>query len=196
MTFTNAAKFVLLVATVLQSVILMGSDDLRFETTGTKTIVVHFDNTATEKITVRLIDVKGAEVFTERIQAAAGYSKKYNLKELANGQYTILIESPSRYTTQKVTVKDHIVEVRSEEEKTFFKPFIKQDAKLVDINLMALGNDVEITVKDNNGSQVYRTAYQGESRIHKRLNLTQLPSGDYILQVKNGGRYTTRHIRL
>ncbi len=152
----------------------------------TKAIVVSFTNVTEEGVTVSLEGEEGLLV-TDKVIARPNYSKKYNLINLGAGSYRVIITKKATKTIQPFELTANNVVLFESERKEKFMPSINQKGAKIDVNVL-LGNyaNIKVNIYDNEGRKVYDDINYVILNLHKRYDLSKLPSGGYVVEVLAG----------
>jgi len=82
-------------------------------------------------------------------------------------------------------------------EKEIYKPVVKSEGEFISFNMLNLNlKDVTITINSESGDEVYNEKIKNTSAIHKRYNLSKLPSGKYSITVKTQAKFFDFEVNL
>ena len=152
----------------------------------TKAIVVSFTNVTEEGVTVSIEGQDGLLV-TDKVIAKPNFSKKYNLINLGAGSYSVIITKKATKTIQPFELTANDVVLFETERKEKFMPSINQKGAKVDVNvLLGKYSNIKVNIYDNEGRQVYNDINYVVLNLHKRYDLSTLPSGAYVVEVIAG----------
>lgn len=154
-------------------------------TKGEKSFVVNTSDWKSSNLNVSIRDAKGNLILGDEIQNAG--MKKYNLKYLPTGAYTVAIENEIKTVTQFVTISNDGIEI-SDDINVTYKPVINVHEASFDLNYLAPANKTTVLVYDENGNNVSTTNLNGTS-INKRFVFDSLPNGEYQIVVANNDSY-------
>ena len=116
-------------------------------------ITVYFDNEKSETVAISIVDRAGFELLAENVQTKNRKSRKYNLKQLPNGIYTLKIDSDQKTVYKRIKTDRNSSVLLSE--KVTYKPTTTFKNDKWKVTLMALGQDVEINIYDAEYEKVY-----------------------------------------
>jgi hypothetical protein len=152
-----------------------------------KTIIVNFGDVQKEEITIKILDGDENTLMSESVKNVKGFTKKYNMSRLDDGNYKMVITKTTIRTVQPFTIEDGIVKMSETEKKEKFLPVISFKDEKLDVNVL-LGNYSNIIVKlfDNEGHEVMTDKYLAEFKLNKRYNLSNLQAGVYVAEVTAG----------
>jgi hypothetical protein len=186
---------VALIATLFSQTAFSNTNERNFDLGGTtvkissieKSVVVNLGSVQKEEITITIEDSYGNTLTTETIKNHPNFVKKYNVSKLENGQYSITITKKTLRTVQPFTVSLGGVTMLDVEKKEKFIPVLVQNGNKLDVNVL-LGNYNNITVKivDNEGRSAMEDKNYVVLTLHKRFDLSKLPAGAYVAEVKAG----------
>jgi len=146
-----------------------------------KTFTVDLADWAAYDVNVTITDESGAILINDRINDQPG--KIYNLKELTNGTYNVAVSNELRTINSSVAISGNNVSVIAS--STTYKPVVTVKEGYFDVNALAQGRTVTVTVLDSEG-EVFTTSYRNVAAISKRFVTKDLPAGEYTVIVSKG----------
>jgi hypothetical protein len=150
-----------------------------------KSLIVKTNTWKSAKVNVQIKEATGVTILEETlISAKAG--RKYNLKNLPDGQYTLEMSDDLRITIQNFFIRNNEVVV-SNDINTIYKPFILTGNNNVDVNLMTLGKGALLNITDKDNNIVFAQKLD-TTAVHKRFDITSLSSGTYSVNIAMSGR--------
>lgn len=155
--------------------------------TSNKWVIVDKSNWKIPKLDVSILKSDGTFLINEKIKV----SKKYNLKDVPDGSYSLEIEDDQLIRIQSLEISGD--RLFSTGVKTIYKPMILVKANLIDMNMMTQGEPAWITMRDNESNTVFTEKITQEVSVSRRFNLNQLPEGNYLLDVELSGKHFTRN---
>jgi hypothetical protein len=152
----------------------------------TKTVVVSLTNVTNEEVTIELEGADGTLV-TDNVKGKPNFSKKYNLVNLESGSYRVVVTKKATKTVQPFELTSKSLVLFESERKEKFLPSINQNGMKIDVNVL-LGNysNIKVNIYDNEGRKVYDDINYVVMLLHKRYDLSKLPSGGYVVEVIAG----------
>lgn len=152
----------------------------------TKTVVVSLTNVTNEEVTIELEGVEGTLV-TDNVKGKPNFSKKYNLVNLESGSYRVVVTKKATKTVQPFELTSKSLVLFESERKEKFLPSLNQNGMKIDVNVL-LGNysNIKVNIYDNEGRKVYDDINYVVMLLHKRYDLSKLPSGGYVVEVIAG----------
>ena len=181
--FTTTLK-----ADSLENIFILEGANIRITAIeNSKTVMVTLNNTSTGEMTVTLEDAFGAPFASDKVKPSARFAKKYNLSQLEAGNYKLVVTKNFVKTIQPFELTYRAVVLNELERREKFLPSINQSGKSVDVNVL-LGNYSNIIVKiyGNDGLTSFEDKNYVVLTLHKRYDLSKLPSGAYIVEVLAG----------
>lgn len=154
-----------------------------------KTFTVDLADWAAYDVAVVITDAKGEVLINDEIKDAPG--KIYNLKSLANGTYNVAVSNSLRTINSSVAISGSNVSVIAS--STTYKPIVTIKDGYFDVNALAQGRTVTVSVLDAEG-EVFSTSYRNTAAISKRFVTTDLPAGEYTVVVRKGNDTITKTI--
>lgn len=148
------------------------------------TITVYFDYDKSETVSISIIDKVGFELMTEEVETKNRKSRSYNLKQLPFGVYTLKIDSDQKIISKKIKTEKNNSVVLNEE--ISYKPNTFYENNRWKINLLSLGQNVEIKIYDAEFEPVYESKLNDQMVVGKSYDLSNLDYGVYNLTVKVG----------
>ena len=183
------------IATLFSQTAFSNTNERNFDLGGTtvkissveKSVVVNLGSVQKEEITIAIEDNYGNTLTTEIVKNNANFVKKYNVSKLENGQYVITITKKTLRTAQPFVVTNTGVTMLDLEKKEKFLPVLEQNGNKLDVNVL-LGNYNNITIKivNNEGRSEFEDKNYVLLTLHRRYDLSKLPSGAYTAEVTAG----------
>jgi len=149
-----------------------------------KAIVFEWD-IQEEDTYVQIIDAAGNIIYFENILDTEVYSKRFDLKNLEDGNYVLEVENALKKISYTINVNDKIGVAKKKESA---KPVFRRVEDMVYLNLLNLdGKDVEIKVVDGENRIVFQETARDEMLVEKAFNFKNAYAGDYTVVVKGKG---------
>ena len=142
-----------------------------------------FEMDAQNETAIKLYDAENHIIYSENVSAIS-YSKKFNLKNVADGRYFFTTEDALRKVTYTILVRNTDVEIINRKENA--KPVFKTEGRIVYLNLLNLSKkDVKIEIYDSSDRLVFSEKRENEMIIEKALNFNQAYNDQYTVVVKD-----------
>jgi hypothetical protein len=155
------------------------------------------NNAKDSYITIRIFDDRGLNLLEEKIEVNRAFSKSYDLSKIPNGIYEVEIEDSISFRKYFVNTTLDTIKIIEKNKKKIFKPTFILKEKLLKLNLLNLGNrEVELSLINEKGENIYSEKFQNSIVIHKAFNLSNLSTGKYSVEVKTEGKYFYSEVKL
>lgn len=145
-------------------------------------VVIAFDAWKGETLSIKIMSQNAEVLYNNRVNTDLSDGIKYNLKQLGDGKYTILLESNSKLVEEKVILingkmveKDAIV---------YFKPVININASKAEVSFLSYNGKVDVSIV-NNGKVVFADKVSNMKPFNKIYNLSALDKGNYSIKISN-----------
>lgn len=158
------------------------SKSLTVETSAWKAATVHI-----------AIREAGGNVIMEETVSTRNDFRKYNLKNLPAGIYTLEISDDLKISVQSFTITNSSVEMEPQTSVTY-KPVITWSENNLDINYLACDKRTYVQVSDKTGKVVYAETIKVPA-IHRRYNTADLAGGSYTVTVYNSDISVSKEFR-
>lgn len=158
-----------------------------------KTLVVDTKEWKSEKVHIQIKEASGAVIFEETVLNKKN-QRKYNLKKLPRGLYSIEIENKLKIAVQSFEVSYDDITVSSEIDYVY-KPVVIVHDDFMDVNLLTQGYNALINILDASNNIVFSERIT-DPVVHTRYNVASLESGEYSVQVALDGRSFVQKIQL
>ncbi|MFK8007598.1 MAG: T9SS type A sorting domain-containing protein [Saprospiraceae bacterium] len=148
------------------------------------------NNIQDSNVTIRIFDAEGINLLKEKIEVDQAFSKSYDLSNMPNGIYEVEIENNISFRKYFVITTSNTIEILENVEQKIFKPIVVLEKSLLKFNLLNLGKgDVELSLNNKLGEEIYTEKIQNTIAIHKGFDLSKLPSGEYSVGIQTEGKY-------
>lgn len=187
----KSMKKVLLTAVmVMASTFAIANDNkptVRVEKAGLKSVVVFVQGLGESETQIKLKDQAGSTLYITQTQEGLEFAKRFDLKSLEAGNYTLEIENESSFTATPVSINADSAWVNNDDQVTIMKPVLRQNGEKLDVIFPANDcDDVLITIYDSKFRKLVMEGFDGESL--KRFDLSQLAQGAYTVKMRTKGR--------
>lgn len=135
-----------------------------------------------EFVDVRIIDNAGNVLVSEKLATNENRIRVYNLKNLIDGNYKVVVEDQTKVVTQDVTLFDNTVST-STNVKNIYKPTSDFKDGVWKLNYLSLGKDVTVRIADASGEVLFAQYFDNAGTINKAFDLTKLKKGIYTAVV-------------
>tara|TARA_R110001583_G_scaffold8413_6_gene40206 strand:+ start:2314 stop:2904 length:591 start_codon:yes stop_codon:yes gene_type:complete len=194
----NLFKSSLLIFAILITNVSFAKDvDPSFKIKLIETKLIHLTMNGNGKLVeVSVKDSNGEIIYSEKSENF-DISKKYDLKLLPKGSYFMEIESPTKIKVIPFKVLFKTIDLKEEDEVTYYKPTVRKEGTDVFISKLALNNEnLEIFLYDVDSNILFTEKLEGNAILKRKLNLMNLNSGDYNLVLRSNGKIFYETIKL
>lgn len=150
-----------------------------------KSIIVSTSEWKAPQVNVLIKENNGGTVYNEMLNTGKT-DRKFNLKGMAKGTYTLEISDDLKITSQQFTITESDVVV-DKTVNTIFKPVVVSKDNKIDVNLLNLSKNASIHIQDKYEGTIY-SQQQNTSSVNKRFDISSLPSGSYSVNIDVDGR--------
>ncbi|MBK8282541.1 MAG: DUF3244 domain-containing protein [Saprospiraceae bacterium] len=175
-------KYLLILTMAAVNTGLMAADIPVHINAANKWIIVEKAKWNSPSIDVLIRENSGAVLIHESI----GQTTKYNLKNVPDGEYILEVENDQKIRIQTMSLHDGILQ--SKAISTIYKPNIKVNNQVLDMNLMTQGKSAEIMIKNEEGKVMITEKIENEVSVTRRFNIKKLDHGNYYLEVHMAGQ--------
>lgn len=188
-TLRNVLTTALLMIAAVTMTMASNGFDLIVNAKKDKSLAVHVESKDQQEIKIQIKDEGGRILHEEKAPYNVLNKKVFNLKNLVPGNYTVVARDEVVTYVQPIQVGEDVVTVDPTQRTQYFKPFIQETAGFVDVSMLTLGKGVQasIQVEDQFGETIYYLMVEDVTPLEKRLNLNQLPTGNYNIAVAVSG---------
>ncbi len=157
----------------------------------TKTLTISLNDWAKEDVTITLKDYAGEILHWEKLNKGTNIERKYNLKNLPLGYYEVQVEGTNKIVVHSIKLDLNQVISNPLMDKIIFKPAFSFSKNAIELNHLALGKKVQVSVYDEQGV-FFTKAYAEQASINTRFDITQLPKGKYSISFSTDDQYITQ----
>ncbi|MTB50759.1 hypothetical protein [Lewinella sp. W8] len=148
-----------------------------------KTVILRTTTDVEHPTRIEIIDARGATLYVDNLATGDFLNKRFELSTLPQGKYQLVVEDTVGRTVQPIEITNDVVVANPREATRHFFPSIRlKDANLLTINyLNPSGKQVAISVKDDEGNEVFADRIKGVNSVQKMYDLQQLPAAKYTV---------------
>lgn len=127
--------------------------------------------------------VKGEVLLRQKI-SGSDYQGIYSLELLREGDYVFILKTNSSEIRQPVRLTKHAIQYQLTQRQVIFYPEVVLKGRQLDVNFKnPKAEDFSINLQTKNGDVLYQETLTGLQAIEKRINLLQVPGGEYLLKM-------------
>ena len=184
-------KNLLLIPAMVFALATASATDLpTFSIVKDKTFVLNTNDWNTNEVVVSFLTSEGNEIYTEVFAPSDNKLRKYNLKQLPQGDYKVVVSDDFKSITYDFLIKNEEL-VQLTESDVSFVPQVLTTEDRIDINLLSLSKKVKIYLNDAQGHNLYNTVVKNSPIVTKRMNISKLERGNYTLEISVGDKWYT-----
>ena len=147
-----------------------------------KSFVLNANDWKMDELTVSFLSSDGEEIYSEIFQPSDKKIRKYNLRELPAGTYTVVVANYSKSISYDLVYAGDLVTEVSEGE-IYYTPQVFSDDQKIDINLLSLNKKVKIYLSDASGHGLHSEVIKHAPVVTRRINISRLNKGMYNLSI-------------
>ncbi len=169
------------------SLSIFATDNSTFsiEVVDENTFAIDLANIKQAEIKIRIKDPFGTIIYDEKLMDSSLHQKKYDLKKLPLGNYTLLVAYDDVFKIQSINKNLEKIEIDSEDLQTIYQPVFRQHAIYIDLHMLCLTDlSIYLKIKDNEGNIIYTEINQPSGPLEKRFNFSRLEAGKYSFSVE------------
>jgi hypothetical protein len=156
--------------------------------TSDKSFALYYDDWNETDLTVKIKDLSGFTLMTDKIKDEKITGKRYNLMNLPQGQYVVEISNDQKMMLQMLTLTEDAVEIIEDMAEVYYSPNINVKNGKLDLNLFSLNKDVSVNIFNVDGEVIFTTDFGSQLSITERFDLSSFDKGKYGITVKQNDR--------
>lgn len=159
-----------------------------------KAFAVTLQSLENQTHSIQLKDANGITLITEKIVQQAEFGRMYNLENLPEGNYNLVVENDQRVLIQSISIHRRFLTIDKAARKEILKPAILVENNFIAINMLHFEKEViSITLKNRKGQVVYRDSFKSYGSLNKQLNISDLPKGNYSFVIQTNAYEVTKN---
>ncbi len=183
-------KLSAVVAFMLSTVVSMANETKSSLTASfnAKSMIFQLDGLSNET-SITFMDTEKVVLYSESVYNKRKYKKKFDLRNLKEGIYSLSMENNLKVIKYQLSVEDKDVKIISKDET--YKPIFKRTGDIVYINFLNLDSKlVYIKVYDSENRVLFKEAIKDNSVVEKAINFESAFEDNYTIVVeKEDNRY-------
>jgi len=147
--------------------------------------VVEISNTSVSDFEIEISDEYGDRIYhMETTAPLSDFKKRYNLSNLANGDYWYTVKIDKEKISKQLSVNKGEVEVK--EVRKTLEPFFHQEGDKIKLTYMNFPKEnVTLYVYDDNFNLLEKSNLGKDFTIHKGIDMSDLDRGTYRIVVSS-----------
>ncbi len=159
---------------------------------GDKSVSLYFGEVE-GKVWISLHDQEGYVFHSKKLKDIKSYGIQYELKDLPDGTYVLALEQADRSKNVKIEISNGIVSVIN---NYVAKPSVQVSNQKVIVEFEKLAEvDWNISIADFDHNVVFKDTMKG-ALTKRTYDLSNLPMGEYVFELKANGNSFTEYITL
>ncbi len=159
-----------------------------------KTFTLDFSDWKGAEIYVDILNKNGDIVYNEELNSKVKRYRKYDFSKIPSGKYRIILKDEFKKVVYNLDVNRN--EITISEPTLRYSPVVKVEDKHIDVNMLALGEDVKVTITDDKGETLYEKTEKDVLSLNKRFNLNKLESGDYRIIISYDNEWFSHSVNI
>ncbi len=153
---------------------------------------LYFEDWNAEEVKVQILNDASIEIMSETIDLNNTNARKYNLKNLPLGSYTVIVSNKLKSIEHPLTLNRNSVEFDYHNIVKNYKPVFNTTDEYIDINFLNLDSETKLTIRDINGNVLVSKNYEQSKAITQRFDMSALPKGTYYIAVNTVESYYSK----
>jgi len=146
--------------------------------------VLSLKNEKETTVSVMLKDLSQYVLLEETLTLPKATHRQYNLKNLPEGEYTLIVDFGSQIKVQPLKMDFNELHIKKSDLTTIYKPVFNFDQDYLDVNMLCVDlNKVRFEFVDEAGNVNYSKTEKVEDTFGRRFDLSQLGPGKYKLSL-------------
>ena len=152
-----------------------------------KLLILNLSNLQNDKVSISILDEAQHVLYSESTSDVKSFSKKFNLWKLEEGTYTLKIVQNKFKTIQPFDVTSKNVVVNESLKKMNFEPLFKFKERKLEVIVPLSDNAVFVSILDKIGTVIFEEKNENTPTFRKKYDLSNLPKGEYLVEVSHDG---------
>jgi len=177
-------KFSVIVAFMLSTVVSMANETKSYlkASFNAKSMIFQLDGLSKEA-SITFMDTEEVVLYSESILNQKNYIKKFDLRNLKEGVYSLNMEDNLKIIKYILSVEDKNVKVLTKEET--YKPIFKRTGDIVSVNFLNIDSKVvHIKVYDSENRILFKEVVANDIVIEKAFNFEKAYKDTYTVAIK------------
>jgi len=181
-------KQIITIALLINSLIGYSNAEINnYLVDNSKKVTVEFRNVKKGHL-LSIKDNKGVTIYSEVISENGHLAKILDVNYLEQGTYYVELDKDFEIVIKPFKIKENIVIFEENEEKTIFKPVIRNQENMIFISKIALDNEPMQVVIYYNDEVIFSETIQTETILNRIYRLEKEIKGNYKVVFYNNNR--------
>jgi len=181
-------KQIITIALLINSLIGYSNAEINnYLVDNSKKVTVEFRNVKKGHL-LSIKDNKGVTIYSEVISENGHLAKILDVTYLEQGTYYVELDKDFEIVIKPFKIKENIVIFEENEEKTIFKPVIRNQENMIFISKIALDNEPMQVVIYYNDEVIFSETIQTETILNRIYRLEKEIKGNYKVVFYNNNR--------
>ena len=160
-----------------------------------KAFALRLENVQNQTNSIQLKDANGITLITEKVVGQAEFGRMYNLENLPEGNYNLVVENDQKVLIQPIIINRRFLTIDKAARKKILKPTIMVKSDLIAINMLHFEKEaISITLENQEGEVVFSNSFKSYGSLNKQLNIRNLPEGNYSFVIRTNAYRVTKDI--
>lgn len=146
--------------------------------------------------TLTIKDKNGTSIYSQKIKNTGNFSKIFDLNKLEDGKFTFELDKDFEIVKKPFIIKKDVVSFITNDEKTIFKPVIRNEKDLILISKIAFDNEPLEVILYYNNEVIFSEIIEGENILERAYRISENKVGNYRVVVHNVGRQYVKNFSI
>ena len=175
---------VFVIVVILSGHVLQGAELPIIYKVGESSFAVDVSDDFGESVSLVIRDKDGAIVYDDQKNTNYLNRRKYNLRNLPEGEYYVYLQNKVKTVIQTIEIDRDGLQLERSSEEVFFSPYVVSDGVHVDMNFLSPSpTAIRVSLYDNDGNLEFTKWEKVEGNVQRRYNISKIPNGIYRVMV-------------
>ncbi len=174
----------------------IGTSEVRMQTTQSKLLNINVGNTQKDEVVhIQIQNDANEVIFSDCFIGANLYARRYNMDELAIGEYNVIIEKDAVKAIHSIRIHRKGISVGEKANRLVFKPIIEQEGDLLKLQVtLDEPEQIKVSFINTDNSVIFTQKYRNVDTFTKTYNLAEMPAGTYTVKIEMPDNTATQSI--
>jgi len=160
-------------------------------------VIIKFEDIKSDVAYVKLIDQEGEELWSEVVKGSTNFVKQFNLTQLPDGDYSIIMKDGDIEHTQEIRKSINKVYVVSTSTVSYLQPETTLENRNLKVTFPeGLTKLISVSFQGKSGGEFFKDEVTYHKDFAKAYNLSGLPGGTYTVSIKTDQDTYYKEVRL